>query len=185
VIRVAAQTLRARWASFLGTVAALVLAVAQVAAIGLLLMGVFCQPGQPPQRFASAPAVVQPDDPAWNAAQHDLGVRSLPADEGIPAPLLAKLAATGPTVVDRTFYAQLSGGPAGEVGHPWAAARFGGYRLTAGAPPASATQVVVDAGAGAVGQAVTVLTAAGAARYTVSGTVSPVGWERSVFFTET
>lgn len=184
MIRVAAQTLRARWASFLGTAAALVFGVAQVAAMGLLLMGVFHLPAQPVQRFAAAPAVVQPDDPAWNAAHHDPGVLSLPAAEGISAPLLRKLSATGPTVVDRSFYAQLRGGPASEVGHPWPAARFGGYRLTAGAPPSSGTQVVVPAGEGTVGETVTVLTASRVARYTVSGTVSPVGWEHALFFTE-
>jgi putative ABC transport system permease protein len=185
VIRVAAQTLRTRWASFLGTAVALVLGVAQVAAMSLLLVGLFDQPPRPVQRFAAAPAVVQPDDPTWNASHNDPGVLSLPSAKGISAQVLRKVSLTGPVVVDRSFYAQLGGGPASEVGHPWPAARFGGYRLTAGAPPSADTQVVVPAGEGKVGEAVTVLTASGSARYTVSGTVSPVGWEQAVFFTET
>jgi putative ABC transport system permease protein len=184
VIRVATQTLRARWVSFLGTVVALVLGVAQVAAMGLLLMSMFNLPHRPVERFASAPAVVQPNDPNWNPAHNDPGVLSLASGKGISPQLLSKLAATGPTVVDRSFYAQVAGGPANEIGHPWQVAGFGDYRLTAGQPPTSDTQVVVPAGEASVGQQVSTLTASGAVTFTVSGTVSPVSWENAVFVTE-
>ncbi|WP_411084000.1 FtsX-like permease family protein [Streptomyces sp. cmx-18-6] len=178
------QTLRARWVSFLGTVVALVLGVAQVAAMGVLIMTMLDLPDRPVERFARAPAVVQPTDPTWDSAQHDLGIRSLPAAQGVSDELRDKVAATGDTVVDRAFYAQVEGGPADQVGHPWPVARFGGYRLVDGDAPAGAKEIVVPSDRARTGERVTVLTASGVARYTVSGTVSPVDWEDAVFFTE-
>lgn len=183
MIRVAFQTLRARWVSFLGTVVALVLGVAQVAALSLLLMSMLDLPDRPAERFARAPAVVQPSDPTWNAAHHDLGVRSLAKAKGVSAKLRQKVAATGRTVPDRSFYAQLKGDSKDQVGHPWAVARFGGYELADGERPRSDREIVVPYGRAHTGDEVTVLTSTGVARYTVSGTVSPVGWEDAVFFT--
>lgn len=111
MIRVALQTLRARWVSLLGTFVALVLGTGLVASMGLLLLGTSSLPQRPVQRFATAPAVVQPNDPSWNAAEHDLGALSLAQAEGISPALLTRVSATGPVVVDRSFYAQISGGP--------------------------------------------------------------------------
>ncbi|MGW7052798.1 ABC transporter permease [Streptomyces sp. NPDC054887] len=184
MIGVAFQTLRARWVSFLGTVVALVLGVAQVAAMGVLMTTMLDLPDRPVERFARAPAVVQASDPDWNPAHHDLGVRSLPAAQGISAELREKVAATGETVVDRAFYAQLEGGPRDQVGHPWPVARFGGYRLTGGDEPKGAKEIVVPSDRASTGDKVTVLTASGVEGYTVSGTVAPVGWEDAVFFTD-
>ncbi|MEU1405868.1 FtsX-like permease family protein [Streptomyces sp. NPDC005728] len=179
------QTLRGRWVSFLGTAVALVLGVAQVAAMGVLLTTMLDLPDRPVERFAGAPAVVMPSDPTWNPAHHDLGVRSLPQARGITQDLLRKVSGTGATVVDRAFYAQLQGGPQDQVGHPWPVARFGGYTLLDGRAPASDREVVVPSGQARTGHKVTVLTAAGVGTYTVSGTLSPVGWEDAVFFTDT
>ncbi|MEU8709891.1 ABC transporter permease [Streptomyces sp. NPDC048565] len=184
MIRVAFQTLRARWVSFLGTIVALVLGVAQVAAMGVLLMTMLDLPDRPVERFADAPAVVQASDPEWNPAHHDLGVRSLADAHGISAELSEKVAATGDTVVDRAFYAQLEGGPEDQVGHPWPVARFGGYKLVDGKEPSDAKDVVVASDQAHTGDKVTVLTASGVEQYTVSGTVDPVGWEDAVFFTD-
>ncbi|MFC7648077.1 ABC transporter permease [Streptosporangium lutulentum] len=184
MIRVAFQTLRARWVSFLGTLVALVLGVAQVAAMGVLLMTMFNLPDRPAERFAQALAVVQPSDPTWNSARHDLGIRSLSEARGVSPELRQKVAATGETVVDRAFYAQLEGGPKDQVGHPWPVARFGGYALKDGRQPSSDKEIVVASDQARTGDRVTVLTAAGVARYTVSGTVSPVAWEDAVFFTD-
>lgn len=184
MLAVAFQTLRGRWMSFLGTVVALVLGVAQIAAMGLLLTTTLDLPDRPVERFAGAPAVVMPSDPTWNSARHDLGVRSLPQAEGVSQDLLQKVSATGGTVVDRAFYAQLEGGPKDQVGHPWPVARFGGYTLKDGRVPASDTEIVVASGRARTGDKVTVLTAAGVGSYTVSGTVSPVDWEDAVFFTD-
>ncbi|MEV8569814.1 ABC transporter permease [Streptomyces sp. NPDC051322] len=184
MIRVAFQTLRSRWVSFLGTVVALVLGVAQVAAMGLLLMTMINMPDRPAERFADAPAVVLPHDPTWNPAHHDLGIRSLAEAKGISPELRQKTAAVGKTVTDRAFYAQLEGGSKNQVGHPWPVARFGGYSLVDGRQPSSDTDIVVPSDQGHTGDQVTVLTADGVKKYTVSGTVSPVDWEDAVFFSD-
>ncbi|MEW2484831.1 FtsX-like permease family protein [Streptomyces sp. NPDC048411] len=178
------QTLRARWVSFLGTVVALVLGVAQVAAMGLLLMTMLDMPDRPVERFAGAAAVVQPSSAGWNDAQHDLGIRSPEAARGISPELRDKVAATGQTVVDRAFYAQLEGGPKDQVGHPWAVAGFGGYKLVDGRQPTGDRDIVVPSDQARTGDRVTVLTASGVEPYTVSGTVSPVGYEDAVFFSD-
>jgi putative ABC transport system permease protein len=162
-----------------------VLGVAQVAAMGLVLMAMLDLPDRPVERFAHAAVVVRPSDPTWDPAHHDLGVRSLAEAKGISAQLRDRVAATGETVVDRSFYAQLLGGPADQVGHPWPVARYGGYRLVGGTPPETDREVVVAADRGRVGDTVTVLTADEVATYQVSGTVDPVGWEDAVFFTDT
>ncbi|MFE5841336.1 ABC transporter permease [Streptomyces niveus] len=190
MLTVAVQTLRARWVSFLGTVVALVLGVAQIAAMGVLLATMSDLPDRPAERFANAPAVVLPVDPDWNPAHHDLGVRSLPAARGVPPRLLREVTAAGmpgDTVVDRAFYAQLPGpeGNKDQVGHPWPVARFGGYDLNDGAAPANDREIVVPAGQARTGDTVNVLTAEdGVGHYTVSGTVAAVDWENAVFFTD-
>lgn len=190
MLTVAVLTLRARWVSFLGTVVALLLGVAQIAAMGVLLATMLDLPDRPAERFAHAPAVVLPTDPAWNPAHHDLGVRSPAAARGVSARLLSEVTAAGrpgDTVVDRSFYAQLAGGGGkkDQVGHPWPVARFGGYDLVHGAAPATDREIVVPAGQARTGDTVNVLTAAdGVGRYTVSGTVAAVGWENAVFFTD-
>ncbi|MFC8872091.1 ABC transporter permease [Streptomyces sp. NPDC057148] len=184
MIRVAFQTLRARWVSFLGTVVALVLGVAQVAAMGLLVTTAFDLPDRPVERFADAGTVVRPQSDGWDPAHHDLGVRSPEAARGLSTELRDRVAATGETVIDRAFYAQLRGGPEDQVGHPWPVARFGGYRLTDGAAPTSDGQVVVPSDQARTGDEVTVLTASTVRTYTVSGTVAPVGYEDAVFFSE-
>lgn len=184
MLAVALQTLRGRWVSFLGTVVALVLGVAQIAAMGLLLTTALDLPDRPVERFAGAPAVVLPSDPEWNPAHHDLGVRSLPEARGVSRDLLRKVSGTGGAVVDRAFYAQLEGGPRNQVGHPWPVARFGGHTLRDGRAPASGREIVVASDRARTGDKVTVLTAAGVGSYTVSGTVAPVAWEDAVFFTD-
>ncbi|GAA3988561.1 ABC transporter permease [Streptomyces marokkonensis] len=183
MLTVALGTLRVRWVSFLGTVVALVLAVAQLTALGVVLTAVAAPPERPPHRFARAPSVVLPVDPRWDSAQHDLGVRSLPEARGLSRRLLREVSATGTTVVDRAFYAQLANGPVKQVGHPWPVAEFGGYALRDGRAPRTGREIVVAADRARTGETVTVLTAAGPGRYTVVGTVAPASWEDAVFFT--
>ncbi|CAM5290860.1 ABC transporter permease [Streptomyces violaceorubidus] len=183
--RVALGTLRLRWVSFLGTVVALVLAVAQLTALGVVLMSAAQPPQRPPHRFVHAPAVVLPADPRWDSAQHDLGVRSPAAARGLSPRSVRDVSATGTAVVDRSFYARLAsvGGTEKQVGHPWPVAEFGGYALRDGREPRAGGEIVVPAGRARTGETVTVLTAAdGPGRYTVVGTVAPVGWEDAVFF---
>ncbi|GAA4707757.1 ABC transporter permease [Phytohabitans rumicis] len=183
MLGIAIQTLRARKVSFAGTVVALLLGVAQVAAMGLLLGALLDLPDRPPQRFAGAPAVVYASDPEWNPAHHDLGVRSLAEAKGIPDGVLQKVSATGEVVVDRAFYAQVAGGAADQVGHPWSVARFGGYALAQGRAPATDGEVVVGGGS-TVGASVTVLTADTAREYQVVGVTNAVDYEHAVFFTD-
>ncbi|MEU0597438.1 FtsX-like permease family protein [Streptomyces sp. NPDC006393] len=184
MICIAAQTLRGRWVSFLGSLVALVLGVAQLAALGVLLIAALDPPQRPAQRFAYAPAVVVPQDPGWNPSHHDLGTRSPAEAAGLQPALLAKLRDTGPVVVDRSFYAQTTDGPSDGLGHPWSVARLGGYRLTHGHAPESAGQIAVPEGTARLGRAVTVHTVAGPARYTVTGLVTDVPYEHAVFFTD-
>ncbi|MFC8390353.1 ABC transporter permease [Streptomyces sp. NPDC057238] len=184
MLRVALGTVGARWVSFLGAFTAVVLAVAQLTALGVALSASAESPDRPPRRFAGAPAVVLPVDPRWDPARHDLGVRSLPESRGLPPRLVREVSGTGHTVVDRSFYAQVADGPDDQVGHPWPVARYGGYRLSDGHPPRAAHEIVVPADRARVGAEVTVLTAAGPERRTVVGTVAPVPWEKAVFFTE-
>ncbi|MFC0528360.1 FtsX-like permease family protein [Phytohabitans kaempferiae] len=183
---IAVQTLRARWVSFAGTAVALVLGVAQVTAMGLLLGALLDLPDRPPQRFATAPAVVFGTDPEWNPAHHDLGVRSLAEAKGVPDDVVRRLAETGEVVLDRAFYAQVQGGRADQVGHPWSVARFGGYELAEGRAPTSDTEIVVGGGGAgvAVGQQAVVLTAEAARPYQVVGVTAPVDYEHAVFFTD-
>jgi putative ABC transport system permease protein len=56
------------------------------------------------------------------------------------------------------------------LGHPWSTARLGGQALVTGAAPQAADDVVIGRDLGAsVGEPITLLTAAGPQRYTVSG----------------
>ncbi|MBT0770091.1 ABC transporter permease [Kineosporia sp. J2-2] len=183
MLTVAAQTLRARWVGFSGSVLALVLGVAQIAAVGLLLCATASRPDRAPERFASAPAVVFATDPSWNPVQHDLHQRSLEEAQGVDPALLTDLRETGPVAVDRSFEARIAGGPENGLGHPWEVARYGGYDLESGAAPAGNGQIVVPRATGLdVGDRVGVWTADGANTYTVSGITNDVGYEDAVFF---
>nr|WP_269329165.1 ABC transporter permease [Kineosporia babensis] len=180
---VAAQTLRARWVGFSGSVVALVLGVAQIAAVGLLLCASMSRPDRAPERFAAAPAVVFATDPEWNPVHHDLHQRPLQEAQGVDPALVRDLRADGPVTLDRSFEVRLPDGPENGLGHPWEVARFGGYQLTSGAAPTGSDQVVVPEGTGLnVGARTNVWTPEGARTYTVSGLSNDVGYEDAVFF---
>lgn len=186
MLNIAWLTLRSRWAAFGGTFLALALGVALMSAMGLVLAATTSSPERGPGRFAEAPVVVRalPDltVPAdWG------GTQSLALEEprGLPAEVVADMSAAGRTAVDRTFYAQVAGGPATSVGHPWTSAVFGGYQLAAGGGPDGDDQIVVGAGSGKKpGARVLVQTAEGQRWYTVAGTVAERPFEQAVFFTE-
>ncbi|MCE0537651.1 ABC transporter permease [Kineosporia rhizophila] len=187
MLTVAAQTLRARWVGFSGSVLALVLGVAQIAAVALLLCATMSRPDRAPERFAAAPAVVFATDPEWNPVHHDLHQRPLQEAEGVDPELVADLRRTGPVTLDRSFEVRLGTaadpGPANGLGHPWDVARYGGYDLIAGAAPTGAEQIVVPQGTGlTVGAQTNVYTPQGAKTYTVSGLTNDVGYEDAVFF---
>lgn len=174
--------LRTRWTGLLGPFVALCLGVALMSMTALILVS--ARP-QVPDRYAGAellvagPAVTQvsgtfPERRPWSAERTAELVDRLAAIPGVRA-----------AVPDRSFYAQavLGGRPVGEPalsdpqGHGWSSAALAPYRLVAGSPPTRADEVVLDrALALAPGATVTLLTAAGPSRYTVSGTVDGPGF---------
>ncbi|MFC6020950.1 FtsX-like permease family protein [Plantactinospora solaniradicis] len=184
MLTVALQTIRVRWAAFVGTFVALTLGAGMIAAMGLEIGATLGLPERAPQRFATAPVVVAALDPEWDPARHDPGSRSLIQARGISDGLAAQVGALGRTVPVRSFYAQLAGGETDQVGHGWSTAQFAPYGLAAGRGPEADTEVVVPAGGAGPGERVTVFTAAGPKDYTVAGVTVPVGFESAVFFTE-
>lgn len=184
MLTIAVQTLRVRWAAFVGTFVALTLGVGMIAAMGLEIGATLGLPERPPQRFAEAPVVVAALDPEWDPARHDPGSRSLIQARGISDALATEVGAIGRTVPVRSFYAQLADGDTDQVGHGWSTAQFAPYALAAGRAPEADTEVVVPADGAGPGERVTVFTAAGPKEYTVAGVTAPVEFESAVFFTE-
>ncbi|MGY0233296.1 ABC transporter permease [Longispora urticae] len=183
---IAWATLRARWVTFVSTFVALTLSVALVSAMGLMLGATLNLPDRGAERFGTAPAVVYATDPTWDPALHDPGTRSLAAAKGVDKDLVATLQGQGRTVLDRSFYAQVSGQRTrpglAPLGHAWSVAEFGGYTLAAGRAPDAADEIATAGGN--VGEKVTVLTAEEAKSYTVVGVTKAVGFEQAVFFSE-
>src|SRR6478672_1955456 len=185
VLSVALATLRARWVSFAGAFLTLALGAGFVAIMLMTLTAASATPFPGPQRFAAAPIVVVPHKTERFTA--DGFPFSLAAQQagGLPAPVVKRLASTGRTIPDHTFPAQQAGGPPGQVGHAWSAASFTPYRLVAGHPPATASEVVIGGGNPAlVGHRVQVTTAEGTSTYTVAGVTAPVWFEHAIFFTD-
>jgi putative ABC transport system permease protein len=78
-----------------------------------------------------------------------------------------------------------SGVPSGLVGHPWASAGFGAYRVTAGRAPAAADEVAVSGGWTVPGQRLVVRAGGTVGTVTVVGTVAAArAFEQAVFFTD-
>lgn len=179
---IAMSTLRARWVAFVGTLVALILGVGLISSVALVMVSALNTPTRAPERFAAAPVVVSPVHSLTVGTQS----QSLTTPAGLPADLLTRLESVAKVVPDRTFYAQLVGGPSGQVGHEWSAAAFAGEHLVAGHAPVTGTDVVVAAGTPSAtpGATVTVLTASGPRSYRVSGVTAPVGFESAVFFAD-
>ncbi|MCG5212637.1 FtsX-like permease family protein [Streptosporangium soli] len=168
--------LRERWSGFAGTFVALCLGVAILSATALAYLS-----AQPlvPVRLAGAAVLVQvpaavredgnftPDRPWMQETAASLAGR------------LAAIPGVAAAVPDLAFYAQpvIDGEPIGDGrGHAWSAAALGPYPLTSGRAPEGAGEVVLDRALGlAPGAPVTLLTAAGPAPYTVSGTSDAPG----------
>jgi putative ABC transport system permease protein len=189
MLTVALNTLRDRWSGFAGTFLGLALGVTLMAAVGVAMTGSLNARGDAPLRYAAAPVVVTAADQLTVTSAGYSDHLPLSNSPGLSPALIAKVAATGRIVLDRTFYAQPAGvqlpGAGQPVGHAWSAAAFTPYHLTGGRAPATNDQVVLaGAQASLVGRQVTVLTAQGPARFTVSGVTAPVSFERAVFFTD-
>jgi putative ABC transport system permease protein len=169
---------RHRFASFAGTFVAIAAGVALVAGAGTLLLA--SRPATP-ERYLAAPVMVQspsvgdddygsPEYRAWTP-QEATGL----------AARLGSLPGVTAAVPDPVFYVQrLIGGratgdpeSARSDGHAWSAAALGGYRLTSGRAPAHDGEVAVR---GATpGTPIQVVTAAGPATWTVTGTLEGPG----------
>ncbi|MFD8784979.1 FtsX-like permease family protein [Kitasatospora sp. NPDC059599] len=170
-------TIRKRWASFLGTFVALGLGVTILTMTALVLTS--AEP-EVPRRYAATQVVVQ--SPGVDQSDGTF-TPSKPWSQQRTAELLRALGGVpgvAKAVPDRAFYAQtvIDGKPVADPGselrgHAWSSAAFGPEQLASGSAPTGDRQVVVDASLGlAPGSAVTLLTAAGPASYTVSGTVA-------------
>ncbi|MFJ8433452.1 FtsX-like permease family protein [Kitasatospora sp. NPDC094019] len=186
MLSVALSTLRVRWTSFVGTFVALCLGVGLMATAMLVIGATAGVADLAQQRWSGAPAVVVPDT-GIDLADSEGQVQSTPVarQPGLTPELVAAVARTGRVIEDHTFYAQLAGGPADQVGRGWSAAEAGGQLLTAGAAPAGAGQVVVGGGeAGLIGRTLPLLTADGPREVTVTGVTGAVPFEHAVFFTD-
>ncbi|MFF4816059.1 ABC transporter permease [Kitasatospora sp. NPDC001309] len=187
MLSLALASVRLRWASFVGSFVALACGVALLATSLLVISATVGVPDQGRQRFSEAPVLVIADlnvdfTPAGGG---DVQPTQVPAQPGLPAGLLAAVAATGRTVEDHTFYAQLADGPRDQVGRAWSSAALGGYRLTAGTAPATDDQVVLGGGRPEqIGRSVRFVTADGPHTATVSGVTGAEAFEHAVFFTD-
>lgn len=179
MITLAWSMVRRRFAAFAGTFVATALGVAVVA--GSVTLFLSSQPQAPARYDDSAVLVHSPSvgDDADGRPEY----RSWPAS-GVPE-LTRRLAAVPgvrAAVADPAFYVQrlLGGRATGDpdesltAGHAWSSMALGGYRLSAGAPPARDGEVAL-AGV-APGTRIDVLTAAGPAAWTVTGTVDGPGF---------
>ncbi|WP_433417989.1 FtsX-like permease family protein [Microtetraspora malaysiensis] len=176
MLSIALSTLRTRLTSFIGTFVALALGAALIAAMGQVLDTTVGSPDRAPQRYASAPVVVVPDNRLTVGTWQ--GEQSAPLAEprGLPDELVARFP---DAVVDRAFPARLVDGP-DSTGRPWSASRTAPQKLIQGRAPKTGNEIVVSAGA-QVGLKVRVVTAGGVRPYTVVGvTTAP----STVFFTD-
>ncbi|WP_333737797.1 ABC transporter permease [Streptomyces sp. IBSBF 2806] len=210
MLRYALKTVRARKAGFLGAFLALMCAAALITACGTLLE-TGLRGTVRPERYAAAPVVVSADQNVHRTTvKHKKGKtkvkhKAKPVAERawLPADLERRLA-TAPGVArivpELTFLAQplspeghpvdatADGGSA--YGHAWESAALTPYRLTAGAAPAAATDVVVDNALAerahlAPGDRLTVQSTRAPRTYRVSGVAAPdtaVRHQTSLFF---
>jgi putative ABC transport system permease protein len=165
---------RARKATLAGTFIALALGVALLSAMALTLASSVGGPGAGPRWFTKPDVVLAGtntvsittvvDGDRETETVRTVGALALPAD------LPTKLSTVdAEVVVDRAGYAVADGAP-GDTVHPWSAASLHDYRWVAGGPPRDVDDLVLTAPtAHRPGDRITVLTALGAARYTVSG----------------
>ncbi|MFK4270177.1 FtsX-like permease family protein [Streptomyces milbemycinicus] len=185
MLGLAVATVRARRTAFAGSFTALCLGVAVLTMSALILLS---GDGGVPGRYAGAPVLVRsaqgstgPDGmflerAPWSAREARELTRELAAVPGVRR-----------AVPDRSFYAQAvaDGDPvrdAGQrkgdrLGHGWSGAALAPYRLTAGRAPHRSDEVALDRAIGArPGERITLLTAVGPERFTVSGTVDGPGY---------
>lgn len=207
MLRYALKTVRARKAGFLGAFLALLCAAALITACGTLLetglRGTIRT-----ERYAAAPVVVSADQNVHRTTvKHKKGktkvkhkAKPIAERAWLPADLERRLVSApgvARVVPELTFLAEPltpGGGPVADgvpaYGHAWESAVLTPYRLTAGAGPAAATDVVVDGDLAArarlvPGDRLTVQSTQAPRTYRVSGIAAPataVRHQRALFF---
>jgi len=183
MIGLAWRTLRGRSTSVAGAFVALALGVAVLAAMTLALassIGAVSDPGW----YARAGVVVAGADTVSITTGSGDDTSTNTAGTGqtraVPPGLVVRLAAlAGATVVDYAGYAAAVGAP-GDTAHPWTAAALHRYGWVSGGPPQGAGQIMLTAPTRyRPGDRITVQTAAGPLRFTVSGVIrtsAPAGF---------
>ncbi|WP_405526084.1 ABC transporter permease [Streptomyces canus] len=183
MLTIALRTLRTRWSTFSGTFVALSLGVALLAVMGLTLASSLDAPQRRPERFARAPVVVQGQNtlsvPTSIGADVSRETRKLAHPRAVPEATVAKLKKLGTVIADRSFPVRIEGGPRDLIGHPWSTASFAPYKITAGRTPRAPGEVVTADWAHP-GQRLH--TRHGTV--TIVGTVSSLGFENPVFYTD-
>ncbi|MFI8852416.1 ABC transporter permease [Streptomyces sp. 891-h] len=170
-------TVRSRWPAFFGSFVAVALGVAVVTMSALMLLsggtGV-------PERLAGAPVVVRAPTGEQVGGQFAEPPPWAPGRAAELRDQLARLPGVRAAVADRSFYAQLSGTEQkkGErQGHGWSSVALASYGLHEGRAPARHDDLALDRAYGhRPGDRVTVLTADGPHRFTVSGTLDGPGF---------
>ncbi|ADI09023.1 ABC transporter integral membrane protein [Streptomyces bingchenggensis BCW-1] len=188
MLRMTLGGLRTRWTTLVGTFVALGLGVALIATMCLALASTLDAPRRGPERFAAAPVVVRGTDTLTVPVRRGPDIEKVSAPLAHPRPvppeLVARLGRLGPVTPDRTFPVRSAALPQGAVGHPWSAAAFTPYRLTAGRAPEKAGEVVVAGSEARLGDRVRIGTASGDQTRVVVGTVPRSAFESAVFFTD-
>ncbi|MER5883773.1 FtsX-like permease family protein [Streptomyces sp. NPDC001941] len=180
MLTTALRTLRTRWTTFVASFVALCLGVALIAVMGLALASSLDAPDRGPERFAAAPVVVRGQDTLTVRTPIGDRTQELERPRAVPSDVIASLRGLGTVVEDRSFAVRARGGPAGLLGHPWSTAAFAPYELDAGRAPRAADEVVVSGDWARPGTRVR--TGAGTVR--VVGTVTGLGFEDAVFYTD-
>lgn len=165
------QTLRARWAGFVGVFVALALGVGLLTVTGLSIAATI-RAERSPVWFTGAAVVAVPSDTITVRVGEGDGSfetsNTVGERPGIPAAAVARLAALPGAVTDRRIPA-MAGDVAVDV-HPWASAALHPAALTAGRPPAAEGEAVVTAASGRrVGDLLGVRTGQGTFSWRVTG----------------
>jgi putative ABC transport system permease protein len=181
VLAISWQNFRSRPGRFAGALVALTLGIALIAATGLVLSAQ--PPARTQSRFGPGTVVVTADQRLHGPSS----TRSLPVPAALDPAVLARLSGLdGASVVaDRVvdISIPLSIPDAVVVGHGWASAGFGPYRLASGTVPGEKEIVVDGRFPLAPGATLTVTTERGAQQYRVSGVTVPASTsEAPIFF---
>ncbi len=181
------------------TFVALLYGAAVLAACGVLLESALRYHGVPGRYGASTVVVAATELTLVQGSGEDLSVDSNPLPEGgrMDAGLARRIAAmpgVRRVVADTAVPVQVvaaAGDSAVAAGHPWSAAALAPFTLQAGAPPATAGEVVLDVALAQAtglrpGQAVRLVLPGGVHTFTVTGIAhGPAGsGEPVVFFTD-